>query len=67
MHELLQFARYQKCDINSFDSSTLDPSSLTSDYRMGWGPCRQSGCAGFVKQYGNDICERCGHHYDEHD
>ena len=50
-------------------NNTSNALGIASGYRMGWGPCRASGCAGFVKIPGSDgnICERCGYHYNEHD
>lgn len=65
MHELLHFPEFKICDTNSLSWITVDPSTLNPDRQMGWGKCH-CGCAEFVKQYGNDICGRCGHDYSEH-
>ena len=64
MHELLHFHEFKICDTNSLSWITVDPSTLNPDRQMGWGKCH-CGCAEFVKQYGNDICGRCGHDYSE--
>jgi hypothetical protein len=65
MHELLQFAKSKICNANSLSWTSIDQSTLNPERRMGWGKCH-CGCADFVKQYGNDICGRCGHDYSEH-
>lgn len=65
MHELLHFSESKICNTNSLSWTIVEPLTLNPERRMGWGKCH-CGCADFVKQYGNDICSRCGHDYSEH-
>ncbi|MEO6423005.1 MAG: hypothetical protein ABIR84_10090 [Candidatus Nitrotoga sp.] len=63
--QALHLVEFKICDPNSLSWITIDTSTLHSGHQMGWGKCH-SGCADFQKQYGNEICGRCGHDYSEH-
>jgi hypothetical protein len=65
MYGLLHFSEVEICAANSLSWTAIHSSDLNPDRKMGWGKCH-CGCAEFVKQYGNDICGRCGHNYSEH-